>query len=251
MMLTHMRTRLLAAVITVAFAVLPAWASQEEFHKTVALDANGDVTVKNVNGNVEITAWDRNEVQIDAYKSADSDRKLHDTTIEVFGSGHSVEVKTKYPGMFNNNPCNVQYKIHVPWGARIFEAVTVNGSVKIDGPRGRIKASTVNGSVEVWNAASELELSTVNGEVKASLQTAGKEPLKLTTVNGTVSVALPISANVHLKASTVNGDIHSDLPVSVERPKFGPGAHVDSNLGSGGPTVEMNSVNGSIYLHKV
>jgi hypothetical protein len=152
--------------------------------------------------------------------------------------------------MFNNDPCTVQYKIHVPWGARIFNAETVNGSVKIDGPRGRIKATTVNGSVEVWNAASELELTTVNGEVKASLQSAGKEQVKLTTVNGGVSVALPVSANVHVKASTVNGDIHSDLPLQVERPRFGPGAHVDSNLGSGGPTVDLNCVNGGIYLHK-
>ena len=38
----------------------------EEFHKTVSLNASGRVSLENINGNVEITGWDRNEVQIDA-----------------------------------------------------------------------------------------------------------------------------------------------------------------------------------------
>jgi len=250
-MLTRRKLMLLAPALAVAFAVLPAWAEvREEFHKSVPLEANGEFSLKNINGKVTISAWDKNEVQINAVKSASSEQKLREARIEVAGSGHSVDVQTKYPGHTNNNPAKVDYTIYLPRNARIFAAETVNGGIRIDGPRGRIKASTVNGTAEVWNASDELELNSVNGDVKASLSNAGHSRVKLNVVNGTVTLTLPASANARLKASTVHGDIHSDLPVHVEKSKYAPGASVDSTLGSGGAMIELESVNGSIYLHK-
>jgi len=251
-MLSRSKTALLLApLFAVAFAALPAWAeAREEFHKTVPMDANGNFSLKNVNGGVSISAWDRNEVQIDAVKTASSDQKLREARIEVAGSGHSVDVQTKYPDHTNNNPAKVEYTIRVPWGVRLFEVGTVNGGVHIDGPRGRITAATVNGTVEVWNAADALEASSVNGDVKASLSNAGQQAVKLNTVNGTVAVAMPVSANAHVVAATVHGDIHSDLPLHVEKSQYAPGASVDSNLGSGGATIELETVNGSVYVHK-
>lgn len=242
---------LLAPLLAIAFAALPARAEvREEFHKTVAMDANGNLSVKNVNGSVNVAAWDRNEVQIDAVKTAKSEEKLREARIEIAGSGHEVDVQTKYPD-HTNNAANVEYTIHVPRGAALQKVETVNGNIKIDGPQGRIKTSTVNGKVEVWNAAAELEIESVNGEVKASLNSAGKSRVKLNVVNGGVAIQVPASVNAHVKASTVNGDIHSDLPLQVVRSKYAPGATVDSNLGSGGATIELQSVNGSIYVHKV
>jgi DUF4097 and DUF4098 domain-containing protein YvlB len=250
MLIRRNRAALFLFIIALALTAMPAWAShREEFHKSVPLEVNGDFSIKNVNGDIKIAGWDRNEVQIDAEKSADSEEKLHEARIEVFGSGHSVEVKTKYPD-HSDNPARVEYTIHLPWGARVLDAATVNGSVHIDGPRGRIKAETVNGKVEVWNAADEVELKSVNGDVSAAFKLAGKERVKLQTVNGNASIAVPQSTNAHMKAETVHGDIRSDLPVNVNRPKYGPGASVDSNLGSGGATIELQTVNGSIYLHK-
>jgi hypothetical protein len=241
---------LILPLLAVAFAYVPARAEvREEFHKTVPMDSNGVLSVKNVNGGITVDAWDRNEVQIDAVKTARSDDKLREARIEVAGSGHAVDVQTKYPD-HTNNAANVEYTIHVPRGAQMRTVETVNGKVHIDGPRGRIKASSVNGSVEVWNAADELEAESVNGEVKASLTSAGKNHVKLNVVNGGVAIQLPASTNAHVKASTVNGSIHSDLPLQIEKPKYAPGASVDSNLGSGGATIELESVNGSIYLHK-
>jgi DUF4097 and DUF4098 domain-containing protein YvlB len=240
----------LALLFAIAFATLPARAEvREEFHKTVAMDADGVLSLKNVNGNIKITSWDRNEIQIDAVKTAKSEEKLHEARIEVAGSGHSVDIQTKYPE-HTSNAASVEYTILVPRSARLRSIETVNGNINVDGPRGSIKASTVNGKAEVWNAAAELEVTSVNGEVKASLSNAGKGRVKLNVVNGGVSLQLPASTNAHLKASTVNGNIHSDLPLTINKSKYAPGASVDSNLGSGGNSIELASVNGSIYLHK-
>lgn len=242
---------LLTPVMAIAFAALPAWAEvREEFHKTVAMDANGNFSLKNINGGITITGWDKNEVQIDAVKTGRSDEKLREASIEVAGSGHSVDVQTKYPEHTNNNAASVEYTIHLPRGARLYAVETVNGGIRIDGAHGKLKANTVNGRVEAWDVGDEAELNSVNGEVKASVGNAGKNPIKLNTVNGSISLSIPSSTNARVKASTVHGDIHSDLPLAVEKSTFAPGANVDSSIGSGGATIEMGSVNGSIYLHK-
>ncbi len=77
----------------------------EEFHRTVPLSANGRVSLDNINGNVTITGWDRNEVQIDAVKKARDQERLNEARIEVETSGDSVHIRTKYPDHHtNNNP---------------------------------------------------------------------------------------------------------------------------------------------------
>lgn len=57
---------ILGAVLGTAFALLVAAAEGraevvDEFHHVYALSATGSVTLKNVNGDVHISAWDRNE----------------------------------------------------------------------------------------------------------------------------------------------------------------------------------------------
>ncbi|MDR3763031.1 MAG: hypothetical protein P4M01_02940 [Acidobacteriota bacterium] len=249
-MMQKKRSWLPLLALTALALSLPCFAeAREEFHKTVPMDANGVFTLKNVNGDVAIEGWDRNEAQIDAVKTGVSKEKLRDARILVMGSGHNIDVETKYPEHSNNN-ATVRYTVKLPRNATLREVAAVNGNVAVNGARGRIEAKTVNGNVEVWGAVSEIELETVNGGIKASLTGPQVKRAKLDTVNGSVAVQIPLNANARIKASTVNGSIQSDLPVQVDKPKYGPGASVNSNLGSGGETVELESVNGSVYLHK-
>jgi len=43
---------------------------RQEFHQTYPFSATGRVSVENLNGEVKINVWDRNEVQVDAFKRA-------------------------------------------------------------------------------------------------------------------------------------------------------------------------------------
>ena len=56
---------------------------RDEFHQTFAFDAHGRVALENIHGDVHITAWDRNEVQVDAAKRASSQERLDDARIVV------------------------------------------------------------------------------------------------------------------------------------------------------------------------
>ena len=64
----------LGALMALGLTASAAAQVTEEFHRTVPLSANGRVSLDNVNGNVTITGWDRNDVQIDAVKKASSMR---------------------------------------------------------------------------------------------------------------------------------------------------------------------------------
>src|SRR5271169_1659415 len=102
----------------------------EDFHRTVPLSATGRVSLENINGNVTITGWERNEVQIDAVKKANSQEKLDEARIEVDASSDSVNIKTHYPDRHNNNnPATVTYELHVPHTAKLDNIELINGSL--------------------------------------------------------------------------------------------------------------------------
>src|SRR5450756_1445858 len=103
-----------ATILGSLFALLLATSAHaqvtQDFHRTVPLSADGRVSLDNINGNVEITGWDRDEVQIDAVKKARDQQRLDEARIEVNTGSDSVEIKTRYPeGHTNNNPASVHY----------------------------------------------------------------------------------------------------------------------------------------------
>jgi hypothetical protein len=72
--------------------------------------------------------------------------------------------------------------------------------------------------------------------------------VRLTTVNGSVSVGLPARINATIDASTVNGRVETDFPVKITG-KISK-THLRGVIGSGGPTVTLGTVNGSVMLHE-
>jgi len=67
-------------------------------------------------------------------------------------------------------------------------------------------------------------------------------------VNGSLTVSLPESASTEVKARTVNGDISTDFPLTVRGRMVG--RKLDGTLGSGGRSLSLETVNGSIALRK-
>ena len=118
-----------AAAILALLMTIPAHAQvTQEFHKTVPLSADGRVSLSNINGDVEITGWNKNEVQIDAVKTARDQQRLDEARIEVNANSSSVKIETHYPShITNNNPASVHYTLHVPQNARLDKIDLVNG----------------------------------------------------------------------------------------------------------------------------
>ena len=75
------------------------------------------------------------------------------------------------------------------------------------------------------------------------------DDIQCATVNGNIKVYLPNGTNAHLSAENVNGSIKSDFPVTV-REKI---AHkeLQGDIGQSGKNVQLETVNGSIYILKL
>lgn len=229
----------------------------EEFHKVYPLSAQGRVEIENLNGPVHITGWDRDEVKVDAVKSAWTKQRLDEARIEIRVDQNELSIRTEYPGHdhtfnFHNddergNPAGVEYTITVPRQARLDEIKLVNGRLDIQDVAGEVHASCVNGRIEAHNLQGAVELETVNGELDASVDRLPSSELKLSSVNGRLRVTLPSDAKAELKASTVSGNISDDFGLPVTRHQF-VGRSLHGQLGGGGTLVKLSNVNGEIEI---
>ena len=239
---------ILGPLLALALAA-PAYAQvTQDFHRTVPLSANGRISVENINGNVEITGWDRNEVQIDAVKTARDQQRLDEARIEVNSSSDSVEIKTDYPqDSTNKNPASVHYQLHVRQNARLDRINLVNGSLTVEKVSGKVNAKLINGKLKVDDLAGRADLSTVNGGIDASYGSLNNvHEIKLKSVNGPIELGLPNSPNAEVKANTVSGGIRTEFPLEVRGGYVG--KNLTGTLGSGGISIELSNVNGSIHI---
>src|ERR1017187_4698622 len=176
----------------------------EEFHKVYPLTAQGRIEIENLNGPVHITGWDRDEVKVDAVKSAWTKERLDEARIEIRAEQNDLSIRTEYPGhdhTFNfgsddehHNPASVEYTITVPRQARLDEIKLVNGRLDVQEVAGEVHASCVNGRIQARNLQGAVQLETVNGELDASVDQLPSSTVKLSSVNGRLRVTLPSDA---------------------------------------------------------
>jgi DUF4097 and DUF4098 domain-containing protein YvlB len=231
--------------------VLALSAATESFNQTHPLSAGGKLSLENVNGNVEIVAWDKAEVSIEAEKKCSSEEKLKDVQIKVTAAADKITIRTEHTKkLFNwNNNVSVSYRIRVPASTRLDSVETVNGNVKCSGVSGDLHIETVNGSIEASDLQGNAHLELVNGSVHASAtKLPAKARIHIETVNGSCDLALPADAGAELSAETVNGKARCELPLSNATNKRN---ELSGTIGNGGATVKLESVNGSVSVLKL
>ncbi len=233
---------------------------REEFHQTYPLSPNGRISLENLNGNVRIAAWERNDVQVDAIKRAYRRERLNEAKIEVSASAHAVRIKTVYPDWDqsftsdvkgrHNNPAIVDYTITVPRTSRLESIDLINGSLDVDGVEGDVKASSVNGKVAARGLMGITRLSTVNGSLEATFSKLDEsKPINLGSVNGNLLLIIPSDTNAIVKAGTVHGGISNEFGLEVQHGDY-VGHELYGQLGTGGPRVRLENVNGRITIRR-
>jgi len=229
----------------------------EEFHQTYPLSATGRVHLANINGGVKVRVWDRAAVQVDAIKKAYRRERLDEAKIEVTATEENIRIKTEYPDQSMNfrsderryeNPATVEYSLTVPRKAILESVELINGPVDIEGCEGSIKASSINGPVNVRGLLGEARLSTINGPLEAVFtQLDESKTISLSSVNGSVTLIIPSDANALVRASTVHGTISNDFGIQVKHGEY-VGHNLDGQIGTGGPKVKLQNVNGGIRI---
>lgn len=220
------RNALLTAAICAAIAG-PASAAQE-MTKRATVTPDATIEVSNVQGSVNVTAWDRNEVELVAVLESDKDELAFEATDRHV----RIEVDRTNGKYGNSNNEEAILTLRVPKGARLI-IDTVSAGITINGVRGEQSLESVSGTVETQAFDAPVSLSSVSGAVVVT-GNGGKAEVSTESVSGSTTVSgirgsydgevvsgsinATVAAAERLSVSTVSGDIevHADL-VSTAR----------------------------------
>lgn len=234
------------------------WGSSDRFkadlHEARPLAPGGRLTVENVNGGVEILAWEKNEVDVNATKYASTQEQLDKLKVEITASGNTVSIRTVRQGNsdFWRNGGGVKYVLRVPQKVELERIQTTNGGIRAErtiGPaslkstngtirvlqvEGRVRVETTNGNVEFTSVTGDVqahstngtirgenvkgafEAETTNGGVRATLSDpAAGRPIRAHTTNGGIDLDVAKLNGNEIRCETSNGGITLHLPADA------------------------------------
>jgi DUF4097 and DUF4098 domain-containing protein YvlB len=245
-----------------ALSISYAATLEETFKKSIPLRSGGKLEVENLNGNITIESWNKEEVYIEAEKQVrggdrkDAERFMDELKVDIEEHGNEIIITTKHPrkqgGDFwdwvfgDNVSSSVSYNIRVPQKCDI-EATSTNGGVYVTYVEGNIRLRTTNGKINAESVKGVVSARTTNGSVKIELDEVKlNEEMEFLTTNGSVTLYFPKDINCDIRAKTTNGSIRTDFPLEV-RGKYG-SKRLDGKINGGGPVIFIETTNGSIKL---
>ena len=225
------------------------------------------ITVRNLNGDIDVQSTTGNRVQVVASRHTrrgDPDyvrfevRKYgageNDISICAIWGEESTCDERGYRNRQNDNrgrnrnEVTVEFRVLVPRGVKV-AVHSVNGNVGVEGVDAEVDASTVNGSTLVRTSGGPVNARSVNGPVRASMGRFDlNSDLDFSSVNGTVIAEFTEDFNADVALSTVNGRFLTDFPVTISG-RIDP-RRLRAQIGKGGPRVRLTTVNGNVELRK-
>jgi DUF4097 and DUF4098 domain-containing protein YvlB len=238
---------LLLLPAAMAVPAAPDAPATDVFQRSVPLPAEGIFSLKNINGSVQVEAWEKAAVEIRAVKTAHRDADdLRRVRIVVDARSGEVAVRTQYPEG-DGVEVSVDYRVRVPFRVFLKSVETVNGAVRVRGVEGQGSLATVNGNIELTDAAGRFGARTTNGNIEMEFRQLPAGPaVTIEAVNGSVVLAMPESADAELDVRSMNGDFRSELPL-LSQGAAGP-REFRGKLGRGGGEVRVRTVNGGIRV---
>ena len=252
---------------------------KERFEHSYTLQAGGSFTLRDVNGPVSVTAWDRNEVhvvavkQIKAGSAEEGKRRLAEIRIDIVAKPGDLRIDTRFPkqtdgGLLgwlsgHGGSGSVSYRIEVPKNLKV-DVETVNGALAVNGTGGDLRAETTNGAVDVSGLRGKIKLGSTNGAISAT-DTAGSVVAETTngsieidlkqvdrggemsfeTTNGHITLKVPHDIHASIFASTTNGNVSTDLAVLHGKSTK---HHLEGDVNGGGGKLRLESTNGGIEI---
>jgi Putative adhesin len=200
------------------------------------------------NGSIRIHGWNQSGVLVKAcvQTAAPSESEARSIASQISLAQGPGQIEPNGPSMNDQLSWSVSYEIWVPAASNLHLEAN-NGSIHIESVQGQIRFHTQNGSVHLAEVGGDVDGSTTNGSLHIDL--AGSawngSGLRAETTNGSVEMTLPENYSARVETSTVNGRIKIDFPITVSGEI---GKEMSFQLGSGGPTVQAKTVNGSVRI---
>jgi hypothetical protein len=217
--------------------------------RSITIASPSKLNVSSMNGGIDIVGEDRKDVQIEARVEswadsvADATEILREIRIET-GNG---TVQDKGPNFhWGSKGYGISYTIHAPHQLSA-ELKTLNGGIDLSHLNGNLRFDTTNGGVGLTDLSGNVKGSTVNGGLDIALTGSSWQGsgLDAETTNGGITLNIPENYAAHLNTGTVNGGIEVNFPVTVQGEIK---HHLETDLGSGGPTIHAETTNGGVTI---
>jgi hypothetical protein len=225
-----------------------------EWKRTYPLARGASLEIRNTNGKIRIVPAEGDvlEVKADRIVKAPTDEaakaalarfeiveRVTPKGVVLDGSGSGI-------GSTLNLSRRADFEVHLPRWADVRLGAT-NGEIEVSGLRGMFHAETTNGRITGSALEGGALIETTNGEVTIDFAKLGEAGITCTTTNGTINVTVPRDTNARLSARVMNGSINrNNLPVSIVEESH---RRLDGTIGSGGPSIKLETTNGSISIN--
>jgi hypothetical protein len=246
------------AVLGLVLASAAAGQDIKEIHRTLPLDAAGTASIETYKGSIDVTGWDRPEIEVSARIEPDPEgddqaEKVRETQVRIEGSGPRVRIETDYSGVRRRGFLGmgedgtmplVRYTIHMPRSARL-QVKDYKSHSRIEGLSGGLELDTYKGDVRLAEVGGSVRLETYKGEVRAEFARFAES--RFETYKGDIEIAIPRGAAFQIDADLGRrGDLSSDFEASI---RMADGGHHRSAVGGGGgPSLRLETSKGRFRL---
>ena len=219
-----------------------SFGSDTTLTKTFALNDDARVSLKNVNGNITVTAWDQPKAEVNVITRGGSDR-----IAQVFftNSGGNLSIRTAAPTRGNQD---VRFEVKLPRELGRVELSSLNGVIKLSDVTAEILVEGRNSAIELANVVGVSKVHTVKGSIKAALLEASDRSMEFESTNGSIDLTVPPGFEADLDASTIHGSINIDDTFGVPVEKGIVGQKAKGELGKGGERLKLATTNGNVKL---
>ncbi len=277
--------RAATAALTIALiTTLPAGPSAQSrvFDQTVPLASGGRLAVESNKGSLQLTGWDRDEVEIHVRieppqnVSADYARRAVEATrIEVSGGGQSVRIEPDYSDVpyredrWNDNSRSipfVHFEIRAPRQIRLVVEsdrgpATIRGfegDLDIEVDRGDANLSDLSGRITVEiDRGDHSRFSDISGSLDLEFDRTDVTMRNITIDGdslieidrGEIEIALPADQVLTIVTDlSRRAEFESDFPITMESMD---GRDFRGTINGGGPELSIESDRGRVRLRSI
>lgn len=272
-------------VLVLSLLGLPLAASAEEVARTFAAGPGTVVEVRNLNGRVQIQAWNQNQIKVVAQRRTRAvevhlDQSANHIHIDTHLLQSSAPASDRVVDYEIWAPADATLKIHLDAGTlRVedftedvtIEAVaaavllrnlsghtavqTLNGSVQAERSPGRLEATSISGSLRFVEMDSRyLVAKTTSGDIYYEGDFRPGGSYEFVNHEGSIELRVPVTASFELNANSVKGEVTNEFPlIPRDRGRLPQLSASRSLLGTvrrGEAMVRVTSFSGTIRLRK-
>jgi hypothetical protein len=227
--------------------------ARDEWKRSYTLSPGASFEIKNTNGRIRIVPVDGDvaEVRADRIVKAATEESakaaLQQFEISETASPKSVVIDSTSRGMGFTIRLQrrVDFDVRLPRWANVRLGAT-NGDIEVSGLQGAFRAESTNGRVVGSALEGGATVETTNGVVNLDFAKLTDPGVSCETTNGTISVTVPKDTSARISARVTNGAITtSDLQMAVSEQSR---RRLDASIGGGGPSIRLETTNGSIAI---